>query len=104
MGAIFQTADDGVLVRVDEQGEIVLLPDHDSKRLMNLLGAEVDISRLGSAIVVHAKVPESKHSFRWEFECTGDEVKPSKVPIVKGKSAHLLGLISDLRVALNGRW
>lgn len=103
MSAIFESAEGGVLVKINGDGETMLLPQDESKKLNNLLGAEVDITRLGTAIVVHARVPESSNSFRWEFESKEGGYEASGVPVVRGKCGHLMGLISDLRVALNGR-
>lgn len=104
MTNMFEWTDGEIYVVINHQGEKVPLLKEGSITFENLAGSRLRMTSRGRKFTCEAEVPESAESLKWEFEVDPAKVRPLSGCVVTNNASDIESLISEGRVALNGRW
>lgn len=103
MSSFVHSTAEGFSVTVNECGRRVAL-DHDMQiELNDVGGADVYVERQDGRLTCAAKLPESKEPIRWVFEVLNSTVRSTRAPTPLQDGRSLQTVISDYRIALNGK-
>jgi len=99
MKQLMQKAKNGFSVTLNKSGLQAVFDTNTPVKIENCMGASVVISARNNAVTFETIIPESRIPFRWIFEVNSD----GSIHQSKTLAQNLEGLISQLRVDLNGK-
>ncbi len=103
MTSLFESTSDGIRIVLNRAGLSARVADGSSQTFDDVMGARVKIEKASNRLRCEATVPESAEPFLWEYNVGENSISPHRVPLVSKGARDLNSLISELRMALNGR-